>query len=62
MAVDIEWNGDDFVLTQDNDGKVHTIYLAPHALYRLVEFATEIERRRGIQVPAAQPADGSVAA
>lgn len=38
MPVDAEWNGDDFVLTQENDGTTHTVYLAPHVLRRLWEF------------------------
>ncbi len=39
MAVEIEFDGVDFVLQQDNDGTTHTIYMAPHVLRGMWEWA-----------------------
>lgn len=45
MAVEIEYDGADFVLTQENEGVTHTVYMAPHAVRRLLEFADELAHK-----------------
>lgn len=49
MEVDAEWDGTDFVLTQDNEGTTMTIYLAPHALRRLWLWAEELAQQQHAQ-------------
>lgn len=50
MAVDVAWNGEDFVLTQDNEKTRHTVFIAPHTLRRIWTWA------EGLAVDAAQNA------
>jgi hypothetical protein len=47
MPVACAWNGEDFVLTQDNDrAGEQTIYVAPHALRRIWEFAEGLAHKQ----------------
>jgi hypothetical protein len=45
MGVDIAYDGADFVITQENNGTTHTVYMAPHVLRRLVEFGEGLAKQ-----------------
>lgn len=49
MPVDVEWDGNDFILTQENGETTHTVYMAPHVLRRLWEFGEGLAQQHASQ-------------
>ena len=54
MAVEVEYDGTDFVLSQVNEGTTHVVYVAPHQMRRIIEFAEELAQQQRAEA-AAQP-------